>query len=109
MTSREIKAKVERSSLGTKSAKAARRSVSNATSRTIVARAEKQWTSKELGGKKIWGVIGLPALIPRHQSGPTGAGCGVSQKVRLLNSQKRIEEPSRVATRRLLDKRLPED
>jgi hypothetical protein len=39
----EIKAKVERSSLGTRSAKAARRSVSNITARRIVARAEQGW------------------------------------------------------------------
>ena len=39
MTSKNIRAQVERSSLGTRSAKAARRSVSNTVSRRIVARA----------------------------------------------------------------------
>lgn len=39
MTSREIRAKVERSSLGTKSAQAARRTVPDAVSRRLVARA----------------------------------------------------------------------
>lgn len=40
MTSREIKAKVERSSLGTKSAQAARRTVPNAVAQRLVARAQ---------------------------------------------------------------------
>lgn len=52
MTNREIKAKVNRSSLGTKSAKAARRSVPNATSRRIVARAQGQRTTKAPAARK---------------------------------------------------------
>lgn len=55
MTTNEIKSKVNNSSLGTRSARAARRSVSNETSRNIVARAEQQWTSKGSVGRKSGG------------------------------------------------------
>lgn len=54
MTSKNIKAQVERSSLGTPSAKAARRSVPNSVSRRIVAQAASgQYTRK--GPKKHGG------------------------------------------------------
>lgn len=55
MTSREIRATVNRSSLGTKSARAARRSVSNERSQQIVASARAQWASKNSGPKKSGG------------------------------------------------------
>lgn len=55
MTSREIKAKVNNSSLGTKSARAARKSVSDETARRIVARSQGQWAAKNAGGKKPGG------------------------------------------------------
>lgn len=51
--SKQIRAKVDRSSLGTPSAKAARRSVSNATASRIVASAN-QWASKR-GDRKSGG------------------------------------------------------
>jgi len=49
MTNREIRAKVERSSLGTKSAQAARKSVPNAVSQRLVARAQ---ATGQLGQKR---------------------------------------------------------
>ncbi len=55
MTSKEIKAKVDRSSLGTKSAMAARRSVPNVKSRQIVARAERHWANKKSAARKSGG------------------------------------------------------
>ena len=55
MTSGEIKAKVNGGSLGTKSARAARRSIPNETARKIVARAEGQWTIKGAAPKKPGG------------------------------------------------------
>lgn len=47
MTSKEIRAQVDRSSLGTRSAKAARRTVPNSVSRRIVARAATGQFSKK--------------------------------------------------------------
>lgn len=52
MTSKQIRAKIERSSLGTKSAQAARRSVSNAAAGRVVARSQSgTWTSKKTSKK----------------------------------------------------------
>lgn len=51
MTSKEIRAKVERSSLGTKSAKAARQSVPNAVAQRVVAQAASGQFSRERARK----------------------------------------------------------
>lgn len=55
MTSREIRAKVNNSSLGTKSARAARRSIPNDAARQIVARAEGQWSNQGSSARKSGG------------------------------------------------------
>lgn len=55
MTSREIRAKVNNGSLGTKSARAARRSIPNDTARQIVARAAGQWSGQSPSGRKSGG------------------------------------------------------
>ncbi len=55
MTNRRIIAKIERSSLGTFQARAARRSVSPATAAKVVARADAERKSRERGRTKSGG------------------------------------------------------
>jgi hypothetical protein len=55
MKSREIRAKVNSGSLGTKSARAARRSIPEETARRIVARAERQWTTTGIVSRRSGG------------------------------------------------------